>query len=381
MALSVLPADAAQSGLTYQTFASWGGSPPLPESSEEPLSSGAVNAINFDWGGGPVLDSGRYDGVIVRFDGWLSPPTNEIYSLCGLVDDGFRLILDGQLVIDDWWDKGPSCGNVADVDFSDGQAKQLTAWMYENGGGAVAVLLFHANDGSWLPIPDSWYTASPILTTTTTVEATTTTVETTTTTLLEETTTTVEDTTTFVPSTSTSSIPDATTPPETTDVPQPPVVIPPTTEAEWQTTIPETTTPETTTPETTDSETTVEDATTSPTTESTDPPTTDSVSTEPTESVSTVGPSPTEVPIPTDPGTTEPPSETTGTDEEAVAPPNDAPEQVKRAFEAQVNVFDGTHDDYVPAGSTVTVAQRRSLIAATVTMSNLIPTSPSRRKR
>lgn len=387
MALSVLPARAAEIGLTYQTFASWGGSPQLPDGSQQPLSSGGIDAINFDWGGGPVLDSGRSDGVIVRFDGWLSPPTTDTYYLCGLVDDGFLLYLDGVLVIDDWWDKGPSCGSTADVDFSNGEPKALTAWMYENGGGAVAILLFYANDQTWQPVPSSWYTNQPTQTTTTTTESTTTTVESTTTTLLEETTTTVEDTTT-VPSPETSTIPDATVP-ETTNPPQPPVVIPPQPEETWP---PETTTPETTDPATSDNQTDSSDATTPdtsmteestanpsepPSSEFTEPQSTDSASMGPIESVSTATPTQTDV------SPSEPPTTTTSVPGEAevIAPPNDAPEAAKRAFEAQVNVFDGTHDDYVPAGSTITVAQRRTLVAATVTMNNILPIGPSRRKK
>lgn len=40
-----------------------------------------------------------------------------------------------------------------------------------------------------------------------------------------------------------------------------------------------------------------------------------------------------------------------------------APVEVKRAFESQVNIFGGGLDNYVPADSNVTVAQRRALVA------------------
>jgi hypothetical protein len=43
-------------------------------------------------------------------------------------------------------------------------------------------------------------------------------------------------------------------------------------------------------------------------------------------------------------------------------------------------VFDGTYDNYVPSGSTITVAQRRSIIAATVAVSTILPTNPRRRR-
>lgn len=40
-----------------------------------------------------------------------------------------------------------------------------------------------------------------------------------------------------------------------------------------------------------------------------------------------------------------------------------APTEVKKAFEEEVNIFGGGLDSYVPADSNVTVAQRRALVA------------------
>jgi len=42
-----------------------------------------------------------------------------------------------------------------------------------------------------------------------------------------------------------------------------------------------------------------------------------------------------------------------------------APESIKAAFEAEINVFGGQFDAYVPVGSTVDVGTRRTLVAAT----------------
>lgn len=41
-----------------------------------------------------------------------------------------------------------------------------------------------------------------------------------------------------------------------------------------------------------------------------------------------------------------------------------APDTVKAAFEAEINVFGGQFDAYVPVGSTVDVGTRRTLVAA-----------------
>lgn len=40
-----------------------------------------------------------------------------------------------------------------------------------------------------------------------------------------------------------------------------------------------------------------------------------------------------------------------------------APTSIKKSFENQVNIFGGGLDNYVPADSNVTVAQRRALVA------------------
>ena len=59
------------------------------------------------------------------------------------------------------------------------------------------------------------------------------------------------------------------------------------------------------------------------------------------------------------------------TEEEAVAileGLKEAPIEVKEAFEANVDIFSGTFDSYVPTGSTISVAQRRAVVAATAVL-------------
>jgi len=44
-------------------------------------------------------------------------------------------------------------------------------------------------------------------------------------------------------------------------------------------------------------------------------------------------------------------------------PALDAPIEEKQKFEEEVNVFSGGYDDYVPSGSTISVAERRTVVA------------------
>ena len=61
----------------------------------------------------------------------------------------------------------------------------------------------------------------------------------------------------------------------------------------------------------------------------------------------------------------------------------DAPKGVRKAFEKELNVFDGKTDTYVPLDSTIPISGRRVLIAATaivIAMPTSTPQSHSRRK-
>lgn len=61
---------------------------------------------------------------------------------------------------------------------------------------------------------------------------------------------------------------------------------------------------------------------------------------------------------------------------------NEADIEVKHDFEEQTNVFSGTFDDYVPSGSNVSVAERRTIVAVTATVASpLSPVTAVRRRR
>jgi len=51
--------------------------------------------------------------------------------------------------------------------------------------------------------------------------------------------------------------------------------------------------------------------------------------------------------------------------EEVIAAVQDAPTEVREAFETEINIFDGAADTYVPIGSAVPISSRRVVIAAT----------------
>lgn len=58
--------------------------------------------VNFEWGDGPAFDKGLVDNFSVRWSGHLMAREAGLYTLGLNVDDGARLWIDGQLVIDQW---------------------------------------------------------------------------------------------------------------------------------------------------------------------------------------------------------------------------------------------------------------------------------------
>ena len=257
--------------------------------------------------------------------------------------------------------------------------------------------------------PDAWYGNGYQVDSTVNFEGASTTTTSTTSTIVETTTLPEETTTTWVPTT-TSTTPETTTT-TTAPVPTVPATEPPP-ESSSSTSSTLMTTTSTVGPSTSS---TVSSAPTIPpnTTTTTIPPTTTtSSSTIPMTSLPTS--TSTSVPEPPTPPTSLPPtnealtsvladptvfddlSETEVeqliadiadsplTDEEAEqlsAVLSNAPDAVKAEFEAQIDIYSGQFDTYVPVGSVVPVSTRRTLIAVTATTLVAIPTPTSRRKQ
>lgn len=60
---------------------------------------------------------------------------------------------------------------------------------------------------------------------------------------------------------------------------------------------------------------------------------------------------------------------------ELIAAVQDAPEEVRESFEAEINVFGGKFDTYVPTGSNISVAERRTVVAVSVVSSVMVVSS------
>lgn len=161
-------------GLTADVFNRQGynNAPPLPTDTEQPFYTTIVPNINFQWGGGQVLGSGRSEDVIVRFTGTISFPTSDDYQFYSPADDGTKLFIDGVQIISDWRDKGGGGSTSAPVYFEAGSTHSITLYYYENGGGAAVWLYYYTPQTGYQLVPAA--NLGTTATTTTTYEEVTT---------------------------------------------------------------------------------------------------------------------------------------------------------------------------------------------------------------
>jgi hypothetical protein len=94
--------------------------------------------IDYDWGSfsppgiGPNTFSARWSGQV-------SPRYSETYTFYTTSDDGVRLWVNGQLIINNWTDHAPT-ENSGQITLTAEQKYDVRMEYYENGGGAVAKL-------------------------------------------------------------------------------------------------------------------------------------------------------------------------------------------------------------------------------------------------
>lgn len=126
--------------------------PPIPPTTSICLETTWSNLI-YNFNNNPVC--GIYDDFIVNINGYITAPETGIYTLYMHGDDGVKLYLDDSIVVNAWYDSG-NAGGTTQVEFTEGVSKSLTAWYYENGGGAQVRLDYLVN-GQWVAVPDSWF--------------------------------------------------------------------------------------------------------------------------------------------------------------------------------------------------------------------------------
>lgn len=111
--------------------------------------------INFDWGTGAPGPSGvNSNNFSVRWSGYVRVNQAGIHRFQTNSDDGVRLTVNGDLLIDQWNDHSVTTHTSAAVNLEANKYYPITLEFYENGGYAVAQLLWQTpSSSSYVAIP------------------------------------------------------------------------------------------------------------------------------------------------------------------------------------------------------------------------------------
>lgn len=141
-------------GLTYSTYAAGGASP--SRVNRTLLTTGTVSNIDFSWGSGQVLNSGRSDGVIVNFTGYYKVPGvgTQTYYFGIDSDDGQILTVNNTTLVNCWCEQG-SGFRSGSITLQGGSIVPIDVWYYENGGGAFVKVYWYNPNGYWEIVPSS----------------------------------------------------------------------------------------------------------------------------------------------------------------------------------------------------------------------------------
>lgn len=137
-------ASATTTGATFQVAVAAGGPGLLGEYYSNMNLTGTLLRrvdpnIDFDWGNGPPDPSMATNYFSIRWTGYVQPQYSQTYTFYTVTDDGVRLWVNDQLVVDYWIDQAATerSGTIA---LTAGQFVSIRMEMYENAGEAVAKL-------------------------------------------------------------------------------------------------------------------------------------------------------------------------------------------------------------------------------------------------
>jgi hypothetical protein len=96
--------------------------------------------VGFDWGANSPGQPIPVDGFSVRWTGSLTPPESGMYTFSTRSDDGVRLWVGGDLIIDNWSDHGATVNTAVPIQLDAGDPVAIKMEYYENTGSAMAEL-------------------------------------------------------------------------------------------------------------------------------------------------------------------------------------------------------------------------------------------------
>lgn len=148
--LSAAP-DSRSSGLTAQYFDNLDFTSPVLK---------RVDAtVDFAWNSGSPDSEVEADAFSVRWTGQIQPKYSETYTFETLSDDGIRLWINGQLVIDHWNDHAPTT-DTGSISLLADQSYDIKLEYYERGGEAIAKLFWSSLSQTKEIVPQSQLSSS-----------------------------------------------------------------------------------------------------------------------------------------------------------------------------------------------------------------------------
>jgi regulation of enolase protein 1 (concanavalin A-like superfamily) len=119
-----------------------------------PVIARVEESVNFDWGTRAPHASMNSDNFSVRWTGQVIPEYSENYTFYTQSDDGVRLWVNGQQLINNWTQHGVT-EDSATIALQAGRPYEIKMEYYEAGGGAVSKLLWSSPSRSKQVIPPS----------------------------------------------------------------------------------------------------------------------------------------------------------------------------------------------------------------------------------
>jgi regulation of enolase protein 1 (concanavalin A-like superfamily) len=110
--------------------------------------------VDFDWGMGSPVEGIGPDLFSARWEGWIEAPADGVHALHVRSDDGARLWIDDQLVLDAWRDQGAEERTVR-VWFEQGKRYPMKLEFYERGGEALIQFRSSSPTLARQPVPSS----------------------------------------------------------------------------------------------------------------------------------------------------------------------------------------------------------------------------------
>jgi beta-glucosidase len=100
-----------------------------------PIATGNVPNVNYNWGGLSPTSGVPADNWSAKYTGTITPPTTGSYTFSLTSDDGSRLYVNGQQVINNWADQ-PATTKTGTINLTAGQPVSIEVDYFQDGGGS-----------------------------------------------------------------------------------------------------------------------------------------------------------------------------------------------------------------------------------------------------